>query len=149
MNSEFTVATHCLLLLACDSSNQHTSSQIAERLSVHPVRIRKILSLLKKHGYIESREGIKGGFHLLKNPSSVTLDEIYQLTQKNILKPRYHEYKKNCPVGQNFETVVSGILNESEMQLLAHLKKYTLDEVLNELRKSGTTSLTCNCSHKN
>lgn len=48
MNSDFSIALHCLLLLADQPDIIATSNVIAERACVHPVRIRKILGTLKK-----------------------------------------------------------------------------------------------------
>jgi DNA-binding IscR family transcriptional regulator len=62
MNSDFTLAIHSLSYLALQSDRMSTASQlrvnceaISESAGVHPVRIRKVLSLLKKHGIIKSK----------------------------------------------------------------------------------------------
>ncbi|MEH6993412.1 Rrf2 family transcriptional regulator, partial [Neobacillus drentensis] len=52
MNSDFTLAIHSLTLLALQPDRMSTSEYISESAGVHPVRIRKVLSLLKKHGFI-------------------------------------------------------------------------------------------------
>ena len=50
MNSNFTLAVHSLTILALQPDRMSSSEAIAESACVHPVRIRKVLSLLKKHG---------------------------------------------------------------------------------------------------
>lgn len=47
MNSDFTLAIHSLTLLALQPDRMSTSEYISESAGVHPVRIRKVLSLLK------------------------------------------------------------------------------------------------------
>lgn len=47
MNSDFTLAIHSLTYLALQLDRMSTSDAISESAGVHPVRIRKVLSLLK------------------------------------------------------------------------------------------------------
>lgn len=47
MNSDFTLAIHSLTYLALQPDRMSTSDGISESAGVHPVRIRKVLSLLK------------------------------------------------------------------------------------------------------
>lgn len=47
MNSDFTLAIHSLTYLALRLDRMSTSDAISESACVHPVRIRKVLSLLK------------------------------------------------------------------------------------------------------
>lgn len=57
MNSDFTLAIHSLTYLALQPDRMSTSNAISESAGVHPVRIRKVLSLLK-HKFIQSKEGL-------------------------------------------------------------------------------------------
>ncbi|MED4796952.1 transcriptional regulator, partial [Priestia megaterium] len=52
MNSDFTLAIHSLIFLALQPDRMATSDAISEIACVLPVRIRKVLSLLKIHGFI-------------------------------------------------------------------------------------------------
>ena len=131
MNSEFALALHSLILLAYDPDQMLKSSEIAKSISVHPVRVRKILSLLKKSGYIDSREGIKGGFIFNCNPEKVTLDEIYRLTLKDVLKPKCHSCcESRCKVGANIEDVLDDIFLEADQKLQDFLRKTNLKMLL-------------------
>ena len=47
MSSDFTLAIHSLTYLALQPDRMSTSNAISESACVHPVRIRKVLSLLK------------------------------------------------------------------------------------------------------
>ncbi|GAK52225.1 transcriptional regulator, BadM/Rrf2 family [Candidatus Moduliflexus flocculans] len=135
MNSDFALAVHCLVLLAHDSSSLLTSSQIAERLSVHPVRVRKTLGSLKKSGHIGAVEGAKGGFFIQCNPKDVTLDEIYTLTVSDVLKPRCHNCSKSREIGANLEGVLHDIFADADQHLQEFLRRFTLWTVLERLRQ--------------
>ena len=133
MNSDFALAVHCLVLLAHDSDTLLTSATIAERVSVHPVRVRNTLGLLKKAGYIISREGAKGGFLIHCDPEKVTLDEIYLLTVKDVLKPKCHNCTKSREIGSNLEIVLDEIFYEADQHLQKFLQGFTLRTVLERL----------------
>jgi Rrf2 family protein len=147
VNSEFYVATHCLLLLACEPASVLTSGRIASQLSVHPVRIRKALGLLKKAGYISSREGLNGGFTLAIDPAKITLEQIYSLTEPNILKIRCKtQDSSSCPVDSNIGEVLTSVFSRAENSLLQQLKDYTLKSVMNEIY--ALKHKPCSCGRK-
>lgn len=133
MNSSFALALHCLLLLAHYSDTMLTSSQLAEFTSVHAVRVRKILGLLKQEGYIEAKEGKKGGFFLNCDIEKVYLDQIYRLTQKDVLNPRCHSCGGDCKIGANIENLLTEIFSEADHHVQDFLKNYNLKAVLDQL----------------
>ncbi|SDJ10748.1 Transcriptional regulator [Natribacillus halophilus] len=100
MKSEFSLAVLSLAMLADAPGRITTSDVIAGSAGVHPVRIRKVLAELKKHGFIDSKEGSGGGFILKEDPDHISLDEMYRLTAMETLKPK-------CPVAG---IIVSSVL---------------------------------------
>jgi len=52
---------------------------IAEENNIPKKYLEQILLLLKGTGYVRSRRGSEGGYHLQKNPSEITLAEIIRL----------------------------------------------------------------------
>ncbi|TLS35352.1 RrF2 family transcriptional regulator [Pseudalkalibacillus caeni] len=135
MNSEFTLAVHSLALLSIYPGQMATSDFLAESASVHPVRMRKVLSMLKKKNYINSKEGAGGGFILSCDPAEVSLDEIYELTSVGSLKPKCPEANSKCVVGANLSTVLGGIFQDGEDHLTSFLKKYTISDIIHTLKE--------------
>ncbi len=135
MNSDFALALHCILLLAHYSGKMITSVQLSKIVSVHPVRVRKVLSLLKKAGYITSKEGSKGGFLLSCDTDIVKLDDIYQLTQRDVLNPKCHVCPDYCKIGANIENVLVDIFTEADNKLQDFLMTYSLQDILDKLQK--------------
>lgn len=71
MNSDFALAVNLILVIATDPERTFTSALLSKLLNnVHPVRIRKTLSLLAKNGIIASKEGVNGGFTIKCDRSS-------------------------------------------------------------------------------
>jgi Rrf2 family protein len=135
MNSNFTLAVHSLTLLALQSDRMSSSDAIAESASVHPVRIRNVLSLLRKHGIITSKEGTGGGFIFTIDPSEVTLWDVYKITAEGTLLPKCPQSNEECLVGANMKGVLFTIFLGAEEHLGEYLKRYTIKEVVNLIKQ--------------
>jgi Rrf2 family protein len=135
MNSDFTLAIHSLTYLALQSDRMSTSEAISESAGVHPVRIRKVLSLLKKHGFIKSKEGTGGGFIFAIDLSEVNLWDIYKLTSEGALQPKCPESNEQCVVGANMQRVLFAIFLGAEQHLGEYLKDYSLKEIIDLINK--------------
>ncbi|MGM0837916.1 MAG: RrF2 family transcriptional regulator [Bacillota bacterium] len=131
MNSDFTLAIHSLTLLALQPDRMSTSDAIAESAGVHPVRIRKVLSLLKRHGIIKSKEGTGGGFIFALELCEVNLFDIYNITSEGALQPKCPESNEQCIVGANMHKVLFSIFIGAEKYLGEYLKDYTIKEIVN------------------
>lgn len=137
MNSDFTLAVHSLTYLALQPDRMSTSDAISESASVHPVRIRKVLSLLKKHGFIKSKEGTGGGFIFALDLSEVNLWDIYKITSEGALQPKCPESNKQCIVGKNMQHVLFTIFIGAEEHLGTFLKDYTIKEVVDLINQES------------
>lgn len=135
MNSDFTLAVHSLALLALLPDKMSSSERIAESASVHPVRIRKVLSMLRKHGLITSKEGTGGGFILTSDPGKITLQDIYRITSEGSLQPKCPKANEQCIVGANMKNVLFGIFLEGEAHLGEFLSGYTIEDIVERVKQ--------------
>lgn len=76
MDTKFSVAVHILILIS-EAPNLLNSDQIAGSVGTNASYIRKILSLLKKSGMIDSHRGVSG-YTLTVAPDRITMLGIYQ-----------------------------------------------------------------------
>lgn len=130
MNSDFTLAIHSLTLLALQPDRMSTSEAVAESAGVHPVRIRKVLSLLKKNGIIKSKEGNGGGFIFALDLNEVNLWDLYKLTAEGALQPKCPNSSDECIVGANMREVLFSIFLGAEEHLGEYLKSYSIKEIV-------------------
>lgn len=129
MNSDFTLAIHSLTYLALQPDRMSTSNAISESAGVHPVRIRKVLSLLKNISlYNQKRTG--GGFIFARDLSEINLWNMYQITSEGALQPKCPESNDQCIVGSNMRKVLFAIFLGAEEHLGEYLKNYTMKEVV-------------------
>ncbi|MDX8362803.1 MULTISPECIES: Rrf2 family transcriptional regulator [Bacillaceae] len=141
MNSEFSLAVHSLTYLALLPGKMATSDYLAESASVHPVRIRKMLSLLKKNGYIKSKEGAGGGFILACEPSEVTLKEIYSITSEGTLQPKCSQANEQCIIGANMKHVLFSIFQDAEEHLGNFLGQFTIADILVQIKEKDAQNI--------
>ncbi|SDW78611.1 transcriptional regulator, BadM/Rrf2 family [Marininema mesophilum] len=134
MNSDFSLAVHSLALFALHPEKKRTSDELAENTGVHPVRMRRSLGLLKKNGYIRSKEGAGGGFSLACNPDVITLDRLYHLTCPSTLQPKSTPVNCECPVGSILTDVLNDILSDGEDVLTRYLKQWSISDVVNHIQ---------------
>ncbi len=76
-NTRFATGVHALVLLAVEPDGLKTSEEIAERLGINPVVVRRIFSMLRRAGLLESQKGPHGGSKLARSAKQITLADIY------------------------------------------------------------------------
>ena len=70
----------CVLQLANNYGKEAiTSRDISQSESISLDYVHKLLGILKRKGLIQSTRGVKGGFHLKKDPSLLTICEVLDL----------------------------------------------------------------------
>ncbi|QJC51245.1 Rrf2 family transcriptional regulator [Paenibacillus albicereus] len=142
MNSEFTIAVHSLVYLASRPDRMATSDSIARNVNTHPSRIRKVMSLLRKQGYIGTKEGIGGGYLLERLPEQTTLAEIYRATSFGSIKPGWCSggEQGDCLIACRMAAVMDEIFTDTEAKLLQHLEGMTIRDVLQRVKAEETTT---------
>jgi Rrf2 family protein len=135
VNSEFTIAVHSLVYLAYLPEKMASSDMIAENVGTHSARVRKVMSALRKSGYVETREGSGGGYRLTIDPESVTLADIYRVMAQGSLIPSWcsGDPDMDCKVGSNMTQVMYGIFCKAEKQLEEHFLGITIGNVLKQI----------------
>ena len=135
MNSEFTIAVHSLVYLAYLPERMASSDMIAENVGTHSARVRKVMSGLRRSGYVDTREGSGGGYRLTIDPSVVTLADIYRVMAQGSLIPSWcsGNPEMDCVVGSNMKQVMFGIFCTAEKQLESHFGAITIQDVLKQI----------------
>lgn len=137
MNSEFTVAVHSLVLLAYLPEHMASSDTIARNVATNPTRIRKIMSALRKHGFVSTKEGIGGGYILNADPREVTLAQVYKALGGGTLKPHWcsGNPEEECLVSSNIGQAMDHFFYEAEQYYVKYLEQNTIQTVLERIRQ--------------
>ena len=136
MNSEFTIAVHSLVYLAYLPEKMASSEMIADNVGTHSVRVRKIMSGLRRSGLVATREGSGGGYRLTADPAVVTLADIYRVMAQGSLIPSWcsGDPEMDCVVGSNMNQVMFGIFCKAEKHLETYFHAITLQDVLQQIK---------------
>jgi len=136
MNSEFVIAVHSLVLLAYRPDGMATSEEIAENVCTHPARVRKVLSCLRKHGYIDTREGPGGGYRLLGQPNDVTLADVYRALAAGSLAPNWcsGDPEKDCIVSSNMAEVMNAVFCGADRHVEQYFEGITIGGMLSQVK---------------
>lgn len=137
MNSEFTIAVHSLVFLAYLPDHMASSEMIAKNVNTNPARIRKIMSCLRKNGFVKTKEGIGGGYILNCHPGEVTLAHIYRTVSCGTIKPHWctGDPEETCLVSANIQTVMDGIFDEADIYFEKYLNQFTIESVLKKIKQ--------------
>ncbi|WP_440111318.1 Rrf2 family transcriptional regulator [Paenibacillus sp. QZ-Y1] len=137
ISSRFSIAVHTLSLIAV-APNECTGDFIAQSVNTNPVIIRRIMSKLKQASLIDVRSGVGGAF-LLKEPSDITLLDVYhalEVVEDGQLFNFHKHPNPNCPVGSMIEQSLRAELIEAQLAMEGRLKRVTIQQMMDQVRAS-------------
>ncbi|MDD4370165.1 MAG: Rrf2 family transcriptional regulator [Anaerostipes sp.] len=137
ISSRFTIAIHMLTAIdVLKDDYKITSDLLASSVHTNPVVIRRLLQQLKAADLIDVKRG-SGGTTLKKNPSDITLLDIYRAVdciEKGDLFRFHEEPNELCPVGRNIHTVLDDKLIKMQRALENEMAQTTLADILEETK---------------
>lgn len=138
MTSDFAVAVHAVVYLNHKQESLF-SEQIAENVCVHPVRIRRILSRLKKAGLVATKEGIHGGYHFEKDPRAVNLYDICKaVSEKPIeVKVSTGDIDMDCHIASGMAGIMDQIYEKMNQSCYGQLEQITIEDIDEKIFQRG------------
>lgn len=146
-DTRFAASIHLLTALAfmqtqakgsssCEQMDQVQNSEtLAAGLNSNPAFVRKLLGNLIKAGIIESKRGKQGGVFLKRDPSSISLKEIYLAsTTSPLVHSRKQDANKHCPVSCAMKNIVGDVTSGIEENTLQYLSKITLKSLVKKIK---------------
>lgn len=113
-----------------------STEMISKVLNIPKPTLVKILQSLSMDGIIETREGKQGGIRLMKDPSKITILEIFNAVEKG--KPLFQTQFNIMAEGKrpdNAQKSIKGLLNRAEEQMKNTLAHKTIEEILIEMNE--------------
>ncbi len=112
---------------------------IAEIYNIPKELLAKILQKLAKEGLVESQNGPKGGYSLVKEPEDISLGEIIRAIEGPIQIVRCVEGDTTC--SQTEQCTIQSPLRKIEREIVSYLDGITIDKIVsvsaeNELKVS-------------
>jgi DNA-binding IscR family transcriptional regulator len=126
-NARFAISLHILTLLEKSGGELLSSEYIAGSININPVLVRKELSNLRNHGFVQSKEGKNGGSYLTKSAGDISLGDVYiAVRQNNLLGTSKNSPNPQCPVGKQINMHLDELYEGAERALLKELSGKTL-----------------------
>lgn len=134
MTSEFTIGVHALVYLS--HKNETLSSELlAENICTNPARVRKVMSKLKRKGLVDTREGIRGGYHIGRPSKEISLKEVNDALQEPLIKASWKsgDPDMECMVASGMAGIMDAIYGELNTLCLLHLNKISIADIENKI----------------
>jgi len=119
------LAMHSMVLIA-KNNGQLNAKEIANITQSSRNHLAKILQLLVKKNFLQSTRGPKGGFQLKKEPDQITMLEIYELIEGELISSNCGIHESECP----FPKCVLGGFNK---KFTTEFKEYLTNNKLIDL----------------
>jgi Rrf2 family protein len=136
-SARYAVALHVLVGLANLGPDGATSERLAGSVNTNPVVLRRILGLLVKAGLVVGQGGRNGGYHLAREPKSITLDSVLKAVEPDGLFS-VHENPPNrvCQVSCSIKEVLGGVFARAEASLHDRLRETTVADLLRRVESA-------------
>ena len=126
-NSRFPISLHILTLLDDAKGTLVSSEYLAGSININPVLVRKEIMNLRKHGFVDSKEGKGGGSFLAKSATNINLGDVYKAVKdNNILGQSKNEPNPKCPIGKQINQHLNTLYSDAEKALIDNLSNQTL-----------------------
>jgi Rrf2 family transcriptional repressor of oqxAB len=130
----FGLAVQALIILSKENVQTCPSIEIAGYLQSEASLLRRVLAVLTREGFLETREGRDGGYRLKKAPESITLAEVYNAFQVGSpLCFGIMETTGTHPFGVEMKATFSDITAEMEKSMCQVLSRYTIADLAERL----------------
>lgn len=143
ISTKCSIAVHCLIFIfEAGEDVKVTSNLLAQSTGSNPVVIRNILSALKKAGIITVARGT-GGAQLCKEPSEITLYQIYCALEPDGLSTLIGIHPcdgRPCPVAQNIRKVLQKPYHAIEASIQQTMEGITLQSMLDDFKQLVSAS---------
>ena len=123
------LALHSMVHLAIEPDQQSTTAEIAEAFDASKHHLAKVHQRLTRGGLIKSFRGPSGGVGLAKAPAEITLLNIYEVMEGQMICHPCLFGKEVCP---RSECVLGTLLPGLSRQIRDYFDKTTLAQLASE-----------------
>lgn len=128
-NTKFATAIHIMTILAKEPHQWFTSEWIAGSININPVIVRKELSILRKSGLVESKQGKEGGVRIVNKTEETDISEIYNAVKNSeVLGKKNQHPNPKCNIGKDINQNLNILFSETDDLIQQFLKNKKLSD---------------------
>lgn len=123
------IATHGMVYIASNNEGLNVD-QIAEKLFSSKHHVAKIFQTLVKKGYLISKRGPTGGFHLKKKPEDISFLELYELFEGEVsIGDCPLDKEDHCPFDN--KCIMEDVTKHLSQEFVKFMRSKTLAQMIN------------------
>lgn len=122
------IGIHAMVIIACGSSFINVN-EIARQTGASKNHIAKVMQTLSKGGLVKSVRGPAGGFQLSKDPSEISLLDIYEAIEGKVLMQKCPFDRPVCPFNK---CLMAGMVHELSNTFTSYLKGQILSDYISD-----------------
>jgi Rrf2 family protein len=131
LDQSLAVAANSLCVVAFLAPAPVPATKIAEQIIVNPVVIRRVMGKLVAAGLVRSLAGVNGGYLLTRQPSEITLQEVFAaISEKGIFERANSAPQAACVEGEGISRAITSVFAQAEDAFAKVLQDTTLDQLL-------------------
>ena len=128
-NTRFATALHLMTLMARYPNEWLSSEWLAGSINIHPVVVRREVSILRSAGLIECKKGKDGGCQIRKQIAEISLADIFDaLHAAEFLGKKNQNPNPKCEVGRKINQELEKIYQETNTLVRNFLKEKGLED---------------------
>jgi Rrf2 family protein len=134
MNTRFAVATYALTFMSLAQERMVTSDELAASINTHPALVRRMLSLLRESGLVETQLGPGGGARLARSPDEISLLQVYDAIRAadDLFSIGRISPNPDCPMSAGIQSTLECVLSAPEQALRMALDRVSIRNLLTE-----------------
>jgi Rrf2 family transcriptional regulator, cysteine metabolism repressor len=101
-------------------------SEVAGKEKISEKFLENIVATIKASGLVKVKRGAHGGYHLAKSPSHITMKDLFEALEPDILKNE----RINNESAEPSDIAIQKIMNELESNIQNFLEMKTLEELV-------------------
>lgn len=129
-NTQFALGVHLLTLLATPALGTLSSEAMAESAHANPVQVRRALGRFREAGLVASKPGTGGGTHLLADPATITLADVWRVVNGEDPVLGSYAGAPDCPVGRSIQSWVTDIDRRARRAIEEELRTTTIRQLV-------------------
>ncbi|MEI8186392.1 MAG: Rrf2 family transcriptional regulator [Chlorobiaceae bacterium] len=132
-------AIRALLALAAQKGSYISAKSIADGHDIPYQFLRRLLQEMIRHNLIVSKEGVRGGFMMQKNPDNITVTELIEIFQGKVQVSECMFRKQIC--GNRARCVLRHEIMRIEQVVQSEFEKVTIGQLLRNLEAANPVKL--------
>lgn len=133
ISQRFAVSIHILTILAASPDGAVTSDAIAVSVGTNPVVIRRTMAALRQFGLVDSRPGTSGGWRLAKPAHQITLCQVFNASNIDVIFAMHEHPDDDCLIGGNIQVALTKVFGKAQGVLEAALSQFTIADILQDI----------------